>query len=604
MKAHAFAAKPITAIATAVFLLPTVTSAQPTAAPGSLKGKSNAELVQLITGSTKPLVEKPQPQYDEDRVAPSPIDVLWEMDPRDAAVAFASQYIGQEARPLELHIAEREAKPPASGEIGLRWISGNKYAPRTEGVTILKHDGYTSELLLSEVEIEGRPSKEEIEAAVMKMDSHPLPRLVAQQTYEILWWLRHVRPVKPMNSWSSGSSTSNDDFGGFWMRPDGPVLEKTVISEPCGDCIAQGDGRSYQGFAATLLRRLAARSGIKRRYPVPKVGIHFCPDDDAKFLHERPPDRTNAKAVRSWVGRLVEILRKPERQHLHSDVMDMLVPITDPLRYPDERIDDALLDVLHRGREAAANFKEVEPEYPEFDPNEDEETAKKREAEYEAKRDELRKERWRISELRMNADAAAEKLGAHDAISSFPELLKLASLPPDESFSRNTALIGAAAIVGRHPKLRSGLLDHLKPKLESMSGNEVLDFVNVDAVWRADLRELSPQLERLASMPVPPDLKNPHWRVAHAAGAVLVAWRETDPLTKTKLDALLTGEIGRGSYLPEFLRKEFAALSAADQFAFRQFITWMRTVDVDFSRRYLEDIFTPHTPRPDVFLER
>lgn len=600
-----FAATPTTALAvTAVFLLPTVASAQPAAEPVTLKGKSNAELVQLITGSTKPLVEKPQPQYDEDRVAPSPLDALWEMDPRDAAVAFASQYISDNARPLELRIEDRDAKPPAAGEIGLRWISGNKYAPRTEGVTILKHDGYRSELLLSEVEIEGRPSKEEIEAAVMKMDSHPLPRLVAQQTYEILWWLRQVRPVEPMNSWSSGSSTSNDDFGGFWIRPDGPVLEKTVISEPCGDCIAQGDGRSYQSFAATLLGRLADRSGIKRRYPVPKVGIHFCPDDDAKFLHERPPDRTNAKAVRSWVGRLVEILRNPERQHLHSDVMDMLVPISEPLRYPDERINDALLDVLHRGREAADNFKEVESEYPEFDPNEDEETAKKREAEYEAKRDELRKERWRISELRSNADAAAEKLGVHNATSAFPELLKLASVTPDEPFSRNTALIGAAAIVAQNPKLRSELLDYLKPKLASMSGNEKLDFVIINSVWQADLRELTPQMERLAGVVPPADSENPEWRVAHAAGAVLMAWRETDPLTKTKLDALLTGTIASSSYIPEVLRKEFAALSAADQFAFRQFITWMRTVEVGFSRRSLEDIFTPHTPRPDVFLER
>ncbi len=83
-----------------------------------------------------------------------------------------------------------------------------------------------------------------------------------------------------------------------------------------------------------------------------------------------------------------------------------------------------------------------------------------------------------------------------------------------------------------------------------------------------------------------------------------MTWRETDPLTKTKLDALLTGTIAGGSYIPEVLRKEFAELPAADQLAFRQFITWMRTVDIGFSRYYLENAFTPHTPRPDVLLER
>jgi len=400
-------ATPRTAIVLlAAYLLPSSAPAQPPGQPVSLKGKSNAELVQLITGATKPLVEKPPYDYDEDRVAPSPLDRLWEMDPRDAAVAFATDYISETARgSVELRIDDRNATPPSSGEVGLRWFSGNHYAAPAEGIKLLKYDRYRSELLLSEVEIEGRPSKEEVEEAVMKTDSHPLRRLVAKQTYEILWWLRHVRPATPMNSISSGSSTSNDDFGRFWIKPDGPVSEQTIISEPCGECIAQGDGTSYQGFADTLIRRLVERSGIKRRYPVPKVGKHFDPDEDARFLHDPPPEGTDSEAVKRWIGRLVDILRNPERQYLYSDVMDMLVPISDPLRYPDERINDALLDVLHRGR-------------------------------------------------------------------------------------------------------------------------------------------------------------------------------------------------------AEVLRKEFAELSAADQLAFRQFITWLRTVDVSFSRRYLENTFTPHTPRPDVLLER
>ena len=82
-----------------------------------------------------------------------------------------------------------------------------------------------------------------------------------------------------------------------------------------------------------------------------------------------------------------------------------------------------------------------------------------------------------------------------------------------------------------------------------------------------------------------------------------MAWRETDPLTRAKLNALLTGRLASGGVIPETLRSGFGELSPEDKFAFRQFITWLRSVDAGFSRRYLENTFTPHTPRPDIQFE-
>ena len=142
-----------------------------------MKDKSDAELLQIVTAS-KALVEPKRQVFDDDRVTISELDWLWEMAPRDAALAFARDHVGKEAADAVLKIADPNAQPPKSGEIGLRWISGNKYAPRTEGVTILKYDDYGSELRLSEVEIAGKASKAQIDAAVMKTDIHRLPPLV------------------------------------------------------------------------------------------------------------------------------------------------------------------------------------------------------------------------------------------------------------------------------------------------------------------------------------------------------------------------------------------------------------------------------------------
>jgi hypothetical protein len=230
------------------------------------------------------------------------------MDPKEAALALVADHVNPRERgKIVFEIDDPNAKPPQSGEVGLRWMGGAHYGPYQEGVTILKYDGYNSKLLISKVETEGVSTKEELEEAVMKTDEHHLYRGVAQQTYEILWWLRHIRFQNQPQSSTSASYSSGDNMGRFWMNPDGPTLDEVIISEPCGQCIdANKDPQAYVGFADILLRRVARRSGIKDRYPIPLIGKWKAQDEDDDFLHNhRPPEPTDAKAVSEYIQRLV-----------------------------------------------------------------------------------------------------------------------------------------------------------------------------------------------------------------------------------------------------------------------------------------------------------
>jgi hypothetical protein len=584
-------------------------SPSPTAGE-SLRGKTDQELLDLVMGRTSSSNEKPCNEIEGDRLKTSPLDRLWEMDPRDAALAFATAYVSESMKGMKFKIDNPNARPPERGEIGLRWISGNEYAPPELGVTILKYDGYKSELRLSQVEIAGRASKQEIEKAVLKTDSYPLRRLVAQQTYEILWWLRHVRVDKGPDSETSSSArySSVDDFGRFWMKPDGPVVEKASFGEPCGQCIAEEGTSSYDSFADTLIKRLIKRSGIKERYPKQRIGTHVYTDEDAKFLRIFPPSQDDREKLKQWIGRLTDILRNPKRQYLHSTVMDVLVPISDPLRYDDDRINDALMEVLHRGLEIGPALKrlEVEDYADAFDRSKitDLTRAEKEAKAHEAKRELRRAEQRRLRDLQYKAWEAAGKLGFHDAQKAFRELFQLVKEPPADMPADDRPLIASASIAARHSEFQAELAKYLGERLSKTGEQTARGTPVIEAIWRADLRELTPQLEQMAALPRPtPNPSDVRLTSIEKASLVLVVWRETDALTKTKLDAMLTGWIGGGSSIPEVLRQEFATLSPQDQSTLRQFIIWMRTVDVGWSCRYLENTFTPHTPRPDILFE-
>lgn len=598
----------------ALFVSALARSETPSPTPGasiSLKGKTDQELVELITGQKLPPPPDPAARFGE-RIKPSALDRLWEMPAAEAALAFVSDHTESQ---FPLKINYPTAKTPQKGEIGLRWVGGGHYVPVSHGVTILKYDGYNSELLVSELEISGQASKAEIEDAVTKTDRYPLRRLVARQTYEMLWWLRHIRFRDETNTpgWEN-SPTFRELPTRFWIEPGGTIITGILTGRdesPCGACLAKGNKGAYADLAGVLLGRLIERSGIRRRYPMPTVGRHVDQDDDAKFLHTPPPDPSNATELKRWIRRHAEILRNPKRQYLHDQIMELLVPISDPLRYNDPQIDDALLVVMHRGLATSSKLKELEDartkelsEEITLDPTDAGKIAKEKERD--TKRKARQEEERQLRYLLFDGMEAAEKLGFHDAVVAFAELFELATQSNIGRFAGdNRPLIASASIAGRHPELRPQLAEYLREKLSAAEEGTARGTALLEAAWRADLRELTPTLETLAGLPRPaPNPNDVRESSIEKASLILATWRESDLLTKTKLDALLSSVVGGGNSIPEVLRAEFETLSAEDKSNFRQFINWMRTAGASIHLRYLENTFTPHTPRPDIAFER
>jgi hypothetical protein len=556
----------------------------------SLKEKTDTELLEFVswTGSEKSRVSD---ENEGDQAKPSPLDRLWEMDPKEAALVLVTDHVGQKGKGIVFEIGDPNAKPPPAGEVGFRWLSGSSYRAPEQGVTILKYDSYSSKLLISEVEIVGPHSEEEIEKAVMDTDEHPIYRAVAQQTYEIIWWLRHVRFQKQPDSFSSAEFSSNDDFGRFWMKPDGPAIDRVIFTEPCGHCIdANKDPDAYASFARLLIERVRQRSGIKRRYPVPTVGKQPPPDSDEGFVTvQAPPDLGDKAAVAKYIERLCAILKNPDLIDLYDDAMGRLVPVSDPLRFREKKIDDALLDVLHRSI-AAKTATLSPPDDEPLDPNLTDTEKEKQRAAIQERREKARRERRKLENFSYSAYWITINLAMHDAVGCFDELFNLGK-------EKTIPLLPAVMIASRHPEFRARIVEHLKnsPSLEE--------------IWRGDLRELLPELEKMAGSA---DYRlfykfSPEQEKAHQAAVVIATWNEPDKLTKTKLDILLSAHLSSVYFIPEVLRKEFSELSKDEQLKIRSFVTWLRTVDVpwsNWSQRYIEDIFTPHTPRPGIPRER
>jgi hypothetical protein len=290
-----------------------------------------------------------------------------------------------------------------------------------------------------------------------------------------------------------------------------------------------------------------------------------------------------------------------------------LVPTSEPLRYKDPAIDRALFDLLRSADAAAATHDKAAKDAENQEKKILDDIAQGKPSIDDAKRRELSKqyidEKSAALCVRMAAETAGEMLGFRDQTAAFSELMERAKRPTsgDEGFFDSYSLTGAAALAGKHPKLRPTLISYLRTQLIDVRKSKVSKQQLFDCIWRADLRDLTPDLERVATnspeenedgamytRPAPAEGNGKF----HAARVILTAWREIDALTKVKLDALIHGYLSRGGPISDVLRAEFDALPADQQLVFRNFITWMRTVEAPLSRESLEDVFTPHTPRP------
>jgi hypothetical protein len=570
-----------------------------------------------VVGHTKTATEN----CAQDQVHPSPLDRLWEMPPREAALALALEYLEKEAKGGAKFVISGNVnlKPASQGEIGFRWISGNYYARPERGMIVLVYEGGNSKIRLSNFQILGPVPEEELERAYSQTDEHPLRAAVAQQTYDILWWLTQVRRVGERIGGSSFTST--DDWGDFWIKPNGPSFNQVLLGSPNGEDLNDEQFSSLPAIAYQLIQRLIEREGIRPRRPLPTIGHHVDPNPDAEFLRLQPkPDSDDAAAVARWAEQMSAILRNSARYEMYNDVLYTLVPTPDPSRYKAPQINRTLFDLMRRGdneravHEKAARDAETEQQKLLSD------LAQTRGGKSEEKHRVLSKlvvhEQSAALTVYLAQDTAGEMLGLRDAVSAFAELLDRAQRPRPKGegygFPSSGYLSGAAAIVGKHPGMRAPLLQCVRKQLANIRQSQVTPEQLFDVIWRADLCELTPELRKLATTS-PDENEDPSISMSpaptgngkfHAARVILLAWRESDRLTKTKLDAMLNGYVGRSNAIPEVLRSEFDALPPAEQLTFRNFVTWIRSVEVPWSRRVLEDVFTPHTPRPDLSLER
>jgi hypothetical protein len=585
----------------------------------SLKNKTDEELFQMVSGGRNDQLKKNDEEASE-RYDTSVLDGIWELPPQQAALTIASHYVEKAVRGnAEFAVDNPNLKPPSTGEIGMRWVSGNYWRQPERGVVVLHNDGARSRISLSDFQILGPPSYEEYQSALHDVDDHKIPPLVARQTYEILWWLQRTRHLgDSMNRF--GFASTDDWAETFWMRPDGPFFAFVIFgSNPDAEGLQDKDFSTFPAFAYMLLGYVMRHQGIKPRQPLPTIGQPNDPHPEARFFRLYPqPESDDPATVKKWVAEMTAILRRPDRYKMYSDVISALVPNAYPRKYTDPKIDRALLDLLHDGEKLASGHRvkrdEAKQKEKEMldqisngnEPDEDTQHALSETA---------IKEQSAVWSIRSAAEEAGEMLGLRDNVSSFPKLLDHAKNPPvpdkddiaDSWPSESLCLTGASELAGKHPELRSQLAPYIHAQLEAFLRKTSRPDHLFDCVWRADLRNLAPDVEKLATSS-PEENEDPSTALHpappgsgkfHAARVLLLAWREPDALTKMKLDALFNVSIAYNASAPGLLRTEFDKLSPADKAAFRKFVMWLRTNHPSSSIRSLEDAFAPHTPRPD-----
>lgn len=110
-------------------------------AVSSLKEKTDTELLEFVAGHRDASSRYVTDENDDDRARPSPLDRLWEMDPKEAALALVADFVAPLDRgKIVFEIGDPNAKPPKSGEIGIWRMGGAHYGPYEESVTILKYE--------------------------------------------------------------------------------------------------------------------------------------------------------------------------------------------------------------------------------------------------------------------------------------------------------------------------------------------------------------------------------------------------------------------------------------------------------------------------------
>ncbi len=514
----------------------------------SLKGKSNEELVQLLVGgkSARKLEAEERRASEVETHLP---DHFWEMPPREAALALVQANCNLKLKTqLKISLGGENRQPPDKGSVQLRLESGY-FGMERETLRNLSSDGMTSTLEFSNVELRGPVKRSVVERAIRRTTRSGLPGEEARRLYEIVWWLGQVQFAYTERDTATTSRiiASHSVRGTLSVHPDGPRKQEiTLCPASIGECYYETfDTDLYASFISFLLRETLSRHGVDLDDPTAVLGEETFSSAEEKFVFTTKPPPPNDPTAPRWIERMLKNFEKHT-----SSVISRLASIEEPLRYSDSRIDDALFRVLRGGLSPHAL---------------DEKTYQRG--------------------FKDAADAARALAGRKQA-DAFPVIMQLLEVRNDHvRYAKDNLLEAATLLASSKPEYREKLVEYLTAHLDGLPQSPHFAGDLFDSVWRGDFRELTPLLEKMATAS-PDEIEDEQGSSKtspaqamvgrfHDARRILVDWREPDPLTKLKLDAVIEASTPYGSGLAEFLHHEFVALPEDERRTFREFVRWL-----------------------------
>lgn len=505
---------------------------------------SDRELLELMLGSGTGTSQFSNQVYGRTHLP----ELFWEMAPPTAAVALVEANCDQRWR-SQMHTGIPNVvklHPPQDGEVGLRWTESFCMALDARiGLSVLKYSQGASSLSFSSVRVSGEASGPDMEAARVQTRSINLTPDEARHLYETIWFLGHVQYDNPH---PSGMSSTADGTADFWVQPLVTDFAATIYS---GDLPAryggEFDNHLYATFVDFIFDRLLKRKGVDLKTPTAVIGTPRYLDADSEFVdtHRHPP-KSDAGETVAWVDRMLAILQRRPPNPLLADILKVLVPDEEPLRYPDTRIDEALFAMVRPLAEPGKDF--------------------------------------RANPTASEAGYCARALAGRDRIELFPILLK--ALQQEFDDIDTSELLGCAATLTiRHPELRPELQALIADRLNKLDARSDKMEIFIDAAWRGEFFELKPRIKELATATPDEDERVPsegvswyQWRRTgryQQARRVVVAWSEKDPLTRLKLNLLVEAASRHFGPPTAFLRRDFDTLSSDDRAVIRKFVEWL-----------------------------
>lgn len=433
----------------------------------SLKGKSNEELLRIMIGGNN----ADRIEY-ESKIRTHLPDHFWTMPPKEAARALIEANSDAKTKQKFRFVLDATdgGHPPSKGEVGLRWHCSHCYLAE-QGLTVLRYAGAESKLVYSVVKVfdlheDVKPAL--IERAVNQIKTVPLLEEEARRLYEVIWWLGRTKASPATEAKDSNTAevervfSTGDGDATFWVSSQQPRTQVRLPAFTLNEQLGNGfDHDTRASCAEFLLREALDKHGVDLRQTTATVGRDVSSYPEWKFVfEENPPDPRAVEETQRWVSRMLELLRNPKNLS-RSGIIDKLVPEAEPLRYSDPRIDAALFRLVDRGF-GGANLKGQDD--------------------------------WsRFSE----AGQAAEALAARDRAEVIPQLMKVLHTETKEKRDwKKQALQAAVTLAAQHPEFRGELLAYMKKQFVDPAKPR---FVSFEVIWRADMRELATELEKLAT---------------------------------------------------------------------------------------------------------